>query len=63
MLVTPKAVSGVMWLLEELEGDGGVDRHDMQHTQRGHATQGKTFLGEALLGSILSDKHLGDFMV
>lgn len=59
---TPKPVSAAMWpwLLEELEGDGGVDGRDTQHTHRGHATpEKKVFLGEALLGGVLSGKYLG----
>lgn len=61
-LVSPKDTSGVTlpWLLEELKADGGADRHDMQRTHCGHATQEKEFLGEAFLGSASSGKHLGD---
>lgn len=54
-------MSEVWRLLEELKGDEAVDRHDTQHTHRGHAAHEKAFLGEAFLGSAFSGKHLGDF--
>lgn len=63
VLVSPNGVSVVWKLLEELKGDEGVDRHDTQHTHRGHSTQEMAFLGEAFLGSAFSGKHLGDFTV
>lgn len=47
-------------LLEELEGDGGVDRHDMQRTHCDHAAQVIVFREIAFLGSSFS--VVGDFM-
>lgn len=47
-------------LLEELEGDGGLDRHDMQRTHCDHAAQVIVFRERTFLGSAFS--VVGDLM-
>lgn len=60
----PSDVSGAMWpwLVEELEGDRLVNRHDMQRTHRGHAMQENIVPRGAFTESVFSGALLGDLM-